>query len=114
GAAHVQLVVADARLERSPLLGQQPVPSEVPEHAEVILGVALPVLLEAGRTDARLGGHQDPGAGALHARLPGPFPRRHLAAAVELCSVLAEIPDVPLAVLRVPVLRPLGEPAVDP
>ena len=58
-------MVDDARLERRHLLDEQRVLAEVSEHAEVILGLALVVLLEAGLSGTRVGGHQDPGLRAV-------------------------------------------------
>ena len=93
---------------------RQRVLPEVGEHLEMVLGVAPPVLLEAFLADARVGRHQNPGARALHARPPRALAARHLAALVELGGVLAEVPDVALRVLGVPVVRLLLEVAVEP
>ena len=55
--------------------------------------------------------HEDPGHGAVAAGLPRALGARDAAVRVELRGRLAEVPDVPGPVLRVPVGRPLREPA---
>jgi len=67
--------------------------------------LALVVLLPEGEPRPRIAGNQDAGLCAVDARLPGSF-GGHLAV-VELLRVLAEVPDVPVRVLRVPVVRVL-------
>src|SRR5262249_8761927 len=64
-------------------------------------------------TDARPRGHVDAGPSPVAAREPAPFGAGDAPATVELGRRLAEVPDVPAPVLRVPVgrafLQPPGE-----
>src|SRR5215213_6374703 len=68
------------------------------------------VLLTVRQPLPRVARQQDPGAGAVHAGLPGAF-RRYLAVLV-LLRVLAQVPDVAVVVLRVPVVRVLDDVAL--
>src|SRR3954452_8924790 len=99
-AAHIQLVVDRAGLERSRLLGEERVlgtrvgdAAEDPDHLEVILRLALVVLLPPRLADAWMGGHVDAGLRAVDAGHPGARRAPDVAARVELCGLLAEVPD---------------------
>src|SRR5207302_4895797 len=109
-APAVDLLVEDARLERRPLVGHDRRGAHA-DDTEVILGLSLEVFLPPGLPDVRLWGEVDPRLRAVSARAPGALPVPHRAVPGELGRVLAEVPDVPGAVLRVVVARPLLEPA---
>src|SRR5262249_2004105 len=117
-ACDVVLVVEHARLERSPLLrlesGARPAVRNrhrcvEAQHAVVVLRLPGIVLLPPGLTGMRPRRHEDSGLGTVTTRAPGALPARDVACPIELGSVLAEVPDVPEVVLRVPVRRPLAE-----
>src|SRR3954462_7940167 len=118
-AAHVELVVDDARLERRPLArleraeravghGQRHAAADDPE---AILGVAGEVLLVERVPDARVRGHDHALPRAPDAGAPRALGALHAAVHVELARRLAEVPDGAGAVLGVPVGGVLGEPA---
>src|SRR5207249_9367461 len=67
--------------------------------------VSWVVLLPIGLAGLWAARHDDPGLGAVDAGLPR-VGRLHELAVMELARVLAEVPDVPQLVLRVPVKRP--------
>src|SRR5262245_66404140 len=71
------------------------------------------MLLPPGTAGRRLGGHVDPGRGAVAARAPGALGADDAPVRVQLRRRLAEVPDIAAAVLRVPVGRALGEPALE-
>src|SRR5712691_1411846 len=110
-ALDVVLVLDDPTLERRPLACLQGVfepavrnrdrlaPAEDRRH---ILGVARVVLLAIDVPDARIGFHHDAGLRAFDSGLPRPVAANPLAVD-EVRRVLAEVPDVPMLVLRVPV-----------
>src|SRR2546423_6778652 len=77
-----------------------------------VLGFPLVVLLERALTDARIAEDVDPLARAVHAGLPRALPAGHLALRGQLGRGLAEVPHVPLGVLRVPVGGALAEVAI--
>ena len=79
------------------------------QHPEVVLGLALVELLLCGAADPRPREHEDAGPRAVDAGPPRPFGVRHVSALVELGGVLAEVPDVALLVLAVPLGRALAE-----
>src|SRR6266516_3082074 len=109
-APDVELVVDDARLERRPLLREQHLRGSMrADGAEE--RDALVVVLPAGLADARVRRHVDARLRAVHARLPGALGAGDAAVPVELSRVLAEVPDVALGVLAVPVRRALLEAA---
>jgi hypothetical protein len=83
------------------------------EDLVAVLRLALVELGAEDETHRWPGGHHDPGSRATDARLPGALRRDLLAVGVVLLDGLAEVPDVALAILRVPVVRDLLEPAVD-
>src|SRR6185436_9718536 len=72
------------------------------EHLGLVHGVPGRVLLPVGITAVRVGEHDDAGLAVADAGLPGPVVL-HPASVLEVARVLAEVPDVPLLVLRVPV-----------
>src|SRR3954470_10260566 len=114
--APIRLAAHDAGLETAALLGHHPGAGH-PHYPEHVLGVALQVLLAVVLADAGVGGHEDAAPATVHAAVPGALPGGHAAVAVELCRVLAHVPDRPLLVLGVVVVRALVEPAravVDP
>src|SRR5215212_81855 len=120
-ATHVVLVLGGARLERRPLLGLHRVVRGDEGHRggcvavedlEVILGVSLVELLARRQSHPRMAREEDAGAGAVAAGLPGALARDHVAVAVELLGVLAEVPDVAVVILRVPVVGDLPRLAV--
>jgi hypothetical protein len=76
-----------------------------------VLGLALRVLLPVGEPDLGIGRHRDSGLGAVDAGLPRPGGRDDRAA-LQLLRVLAEVPDVAVAILGVPVPRVLHDPTV--
>ena len=76
---------------------------EQADHLEVILGVALVVLLAARLSDARLCRHVDARLRAGDTRRPRALRARDVAVRVELGGPLAEVPDVAVRVLAVPV-----------
>src|SRR5439155_19390081 len=83
-------------------------------HPELILGLAAVELLAERLAHPRVGGHEDPRPRPVDARLPRAGARLHPALGVVLHRLLAEVPDVALAILRVPVVRGLLELAVEP
>ena len=115
----VELVLEDVGLERRPVLRHQDVaeraerdldPLVEAEDRARVLGFALVVLLAVGLADLWRSRHDDAGLGAVHAGLPGAL-RADLAVGV-LLRLLAEVPDVPVTVLGVPVERVLDHLAV--
>ena len=78
------------------------------EHPRRVFGVTAVVLLAVRDPRARLRLHDDAGVRIVDARLPGAF-GADLSVLGELLGVLAEVPDVAPAVLRVPVERFLGD-----
>ena len=75
----------------------------------MILGLSVVVLLAERLTDFGVGGHEDPGLRPVDPRLPGALGGRDTPLAVELGGRLADVPDVALRVLCIPVGRALGE-----
>src|SRR5436190_5443073 len=73
----------------------------------MVFGLAFQVLLAKRLPRARRRRHEDARLRAVDPRAPGPFGARHLAGRGELGGRLAEVPDAPLAILGVPVGRPL-------
>src|SRR5262249_19381996 len=69
-----------------------------------VLGFTAQVLLPVGRTDLDVPRHHDAGLRAVDPRLPRAL-RAGDAPVLELLGVLAHVPDVPSAVLGVPVTR---------
>ena len=116
----VELLLDDLRLERRRVLGLERA-REVAErdadrlveaeHLRPVLGLARVVLLPVGHADLRLGGEQDARQRSVDARLPGARVAGGLAV-LELGRVLAEVPEVAVVVLRVPVERVLDGHAV--
>src|SRR5262249_59156924 len=82
-----------------------------PQHLEVILRLAPEELLAGRLPHLRLGVHENAGLRAVLAGEPAAGGVLDVAIAVELGGVLAEVPDVAVAVLRVVVGRPLLEAA---
>src|SRR5207302_2134516 len=78
---------------------------------EVVLRVALVELLERGLAEAWMAREVDPRRGAVDAGRPGAFGALDVPVRVELGRVLAEVPDVAVRVLCVPVGGALLEPA---
>src|SRR3954462_15852610 len=72
------------------------------EHLGLVPGVPGRVLLPVGIAAVRVGEHDDAGLAVADAGLPGPVVL-HPAPVLEVARVLAEVPDVALLVLRVPV-----------
>ena len=119
-ALRVELVLEQVRFERREVLGHQDVAELAERHLDQLVdaqdGAAVfrlvgVVLLPVG--EARLGirRKRDTRLGAVHAGLPGALGGHELAV-LELLRVLAEVPDVPGRVLRVPVERVLDHPAL--
>ena len=79
------------------------------EDLAVVLGLALVVLLPVLHAVGGVGGHDDPGQRTVDAGLEGAGPGRADLAVLELGGVLAEVPDVALGVLGVPVERVLDQ-----
>src|SRR5205814_171506 len=79
------------------------------QHAKMVLGVALVELLPARLAGVRVNRHVDPRHGTVPACLPGALCARDVAAGVELGGRLAEVPDVALPILGVPVGRALAK-----
>ena len=71
--------------------------------------MALVPLLAESAPDLRVGLHEHAGLRAVHTGPEAPLRVRQVALIVELDGVLAEVPHVPVVVLRVVVERPLGE-----
>src|SRR4051794_11090547 len=80
-----------------------------PEHRRLILRHALGEFLVIMVPRLRSGLHDDAGNGAVHPGLPGALRADHVAVLIELSGVFAEIPDVALDVLGIPVGGVLGE-----
>src|SRR5262249_6766775 len=115
-AADIELVVERPGLDGRPLPGEERVRTprsgdgrEQPDDPELVLGVALVELLAARLADVRVGGHVDAGARPRGAGFPRSLGARTLAVHVELGRVLAEVPDVSVRVLAVPVGRALAK-----
>src|SRR3954469_843213 len=92
-----------ARLERvlEPAVGNRGECVQA-DDARAVLGLAPVVLLAIGQADPRVRGEDDSRVGAVDACLPRAFLRLGLSVLV-LGRVLAEVPEVALAVLGVPV-----------
>src|SRR5918998_281126 len=119
GAARVELVLDGPGLQRRPVARHEDAIEgsrrhlralAEREHLPAVLGLAGAVLLAIPHPDPRARGHDHPRLRAIDARLPRARARADLAVLV-LLRVLAEVPDVAVGVLRVPVLRVLDEPA---
>src|SRR5204862_6371950 len=82
------------------------------DDLEVVVGVPLQVLLTVDTADDGMSRHEDPRLGAVAAGRPAALAGFDAAVRVELRGRLAEVPDVALLVLRVPVGRPLLAPPV--
>src|SRR4051812_2681186 len=119
-AAGVELVLERLGLERVEVLREQQA-LEVPvrhfgllaaaHHLRAVERVARVVLLAVAAPDSRMREHHDARLGAVAARLPRTR-LGHGLAVVVLGRVLAHVPDVALAVLRVVVERVLDQSAV--
>src|SRR4029450_10221440 len=79
------------------------------DHPEVILCVALVELLPEGGSCLRVRRHVDPGLRTVDSRPPGALPGSHVPLPIELGGVLAEVPDIALGVLRVPLAGAPGD-----
>src|SRR3954465_5176716 len=114
--AHVVLVVNGGGLERGPLPRSQCPPGgdegdrdgrlQV-EHPEMVFGFAFEELLAAHESDLWMSRDQDSGASAFDPGFEGAFGARRLALRVQLFGFLTEVPDVPVAVLGIEVVRHL-------
>src|SRR3954447_25856115 len=120
--AHVDLVVDDLLLQRRRLAGEHRALGAhrgradavaQAEDLEVVLGVALVDLLLEAHADLGMRRHEDPGLRAVDAGLPAARAALDLAVLLQRGGRLAQVPDVPVGVLRVPVRRALLEAAVD-
>src|SRR3954469_4938321 len=118
-AADVHLVVHNARLERRPLLREQGVRfarrshgTEESDDLEVVFGVPFQELLWPALAEPGVAGDVHAGFGAGDSRLPGALGAGDVAMCVELGGVLAEVPDVAVGILAVPVGGALFEPTL--
>src|SRR4051812_34331357 len=116
-AAHVILVLEHLRLERRPLPGPYRVTGghvgagdirARAEHLEVVLGMTLVELLPGRLPDARIAREENAGPRAVPTGLEGALAAGHVTVTVELPGVLAEVPDVSVAILRVEVVGDLA------
>ena len=121
-AAGIDLPLAHVRLQRRPFLGHEDVrPGPLAGgdrhgaghggHLADVFGLALVELLAVGVAGLGGGEHDDPGQRPIDAGLPRSVRRRDLAVLV-LGRLLAQVPDVALRVLAVPVERVLDQGAV--
>src|SRR6185436_17273776 len=81
---------------------RRPCGASAAEHLGLVHGVPGRVLLPVGIAAVRVGEHDDAGLAVADAGLPGPVVL-YPAPVLEVARVLAEVPDVPVLVLRVPV-----------
>jgi hypothetical protein len=79
------------------------------EDAELVLRVSLVELLPAGLSDRRMRRHVDPRLSAVAPGQPRALSAGDVPARIEFGGLLAEVPDVARAILRVPVGRALAE-----
>src|SRR2546427_2279804 len=109
-ALHVVLVIEHGRLEGRPFLREERVGEGSIGHLDrrgqgdhfvLVLRVTLVVLLPIGVTRRGIRLHKDSRLGSVLSRHPAPFGALDVALLVELCCGLAEVPHVPLPVLRV-------------
>src|SRR5215510_6699929 len=82
------------------------------EYLEVVLGMPLEELLTKALPHARIRRHEYSWSRAVLSGLPAAFGAGDAAVGVELRGRFAEVPDVAVPILRIPVGGPLGEPSL--